>query len=91
MSEVISCKEQLAQLQKESETHSKGIASGLHELELLRKKNAQLEKKMSDQNVRGIIVAGKYDEKLDYARKMVSGLEVFIYEVQFSLKEHVKN
>jgi hypothetical protein len=50
-----------------------------------------VKEKMSDQNVRGIIVAGKYDEKLDYARKMVSGLEVFIYEVQFSLKEHVKN
>ena len=50
-----------------------------------------VKEKMSDQNVRGLIVAGKYDEKLDYARKMVSGLEVFIYEVQFSLKEHVKN
>ena len=50
-----------------------------------------VKEKMSYQNVLGIIVAGKYDEKFDYARKMVSGLEVFIYEVQFSLKEHVKN
>lgn len=50
-----------------------------------------VKEKMSDQNVRGIIVAGKYDEKLDYARKMVSGLEVFIYEVQFSLKEYKKS
>ena len=49
-----------------------------------------VKEKMNDQNVRGIIVAGKYDEKLDYARKMVSGLEVFIYEVQFSLKEYKK-
>lgn len=50
-----------------------------------------VKEKMNDQNVRGIIVAGKYDEKLDYARKMVSGLEVFIYEVQFSLKEYKKS
>ena len=45
---------------------------------------------LNDPNVRGIIVAGKYDEKLDYARKMIPGLEVFIYEVRFNLNEYVK-
>lgn len=43
---------------------------------------------LNDQNVRGVIVAGKYDEKLDYARKMISGLDVFIYEVNFNLKSY---
>lgn len=46
--------------------------------------------KLKDERVRGVIVAGKYDEKLDYARKMIPGLEVFIYEVNFSLKEYKK-
>lgn len=43
---------------------------------------------LKDDAVRGIIIAGKYDEKLDYAQKMIPGLEVFIYEVQFSLREY---
>lgn len=49
-----------------------------------------VKEKLSDTNVRGIVVAGKYDERLDYARKMIPGLEVFIYEVQFNLKEYKK-
>ena len=65
MSEVISCKEQLAQLQKENETHAKGIASGLHELELLRKENAQLEKNMSDQNDSEKHLQRQHDELRD--------------------------
>jgi len=44
--------------------------------------------KLKDEKVRGIIIAGKYDEKLDYARKMIPGLDVYIYEVQFNLKEY---
>jgi restriction system protein len=43
---------------------------------------------LNDPTVSGIIVAGKYDEKLDYARKMISGIDVFIYEVNFVLKEY---
>lgn len=49
-----------------------------------------VKEKLSNTNVRGIVVAGKYDERLDYARKMIPGLEVFIYEVQFNLKEYKK-
>ena len=47
-----------------------------------------VKEKLGDTNVKGIIVAGKYDQKLDYARKMIPGLDVFIYEVQFNLKEY---
>ena len=43
-----------------------------------------------EKNVRGIIVAGKYDEKLYYAQNMVQAVDVFLYEVQFKLKEYKK-
>jgi len=41
-----------------------------------------------DINVKGIIVAGQFDKKLSYAMTMVPNIEVFLYEVSFSLKEH---
>jgi hypothetical protein len=31
-------------------------------------------------------VAGKYDEKLYYAQQMIKDIDVFLYEVNFSLK-----
>jgi RecB family endonuclease NucS len=43
---------------------------------------------LKDNNVKGIIVAGKYDEKLHFASTMVENVDVFIYEVNFSLNEH---
>ena len=45
---------------------------------------------LKEKNVRGIIVAGKYDEKLYYAQNMIQAVDVFLYEVQFSLKEYRK-
>jgi len=39
-----------------------------------------------DENVKGIIIAGSYDTRLDYALKAVSGIEVYLYEVDFKLK-----
>ena len=45
---------------------------------------------LADENVRGIIVAGKYDEKLYYAQNMISSVDVFLYENNFSLKEYSK-
>jgi hypothetical protein len=45
---------------------------------------------LKDDNVKGIIVAGKYDEKLQLASSMVDKVDVFIYEVNFSLKEHIR-
>jgi RecB family endonuclease NucS len=43
-----------------------------------------------DDNVKSIIVAGKYDEKLYYAAKAAQNVEVFVYEVNFKLKKHEK-
>jgi restriction system protein len=45
---------------------------------------------LKDNKVRGIIVAGKYDEKLYYAQNMIQSVDVFLYEVQFNLKEYTK-
>ena len=42
------------------------------------------------QDVKGIIIAGKYDEKLYYAQKMLPDIEVFLYEVNFKLNEYKK-
>ena len=41
-------------------------------------------------NVKGIIVCGKWDKKLDYARKRMGDVEVFLYEVNFRLNEYKK-
>ena len=40
--------------------------------------------------VKGIIICGKWDEKLDYARKRMGDVEIFLYEIDFSLKEYKK-
>jgi Holliday junction resolvase-like predicted endonuclease len=45
---------------------------------------------LKEKNVRGIIVAGTYDEKLYYAQNMIQAVDVFLYEVQFKLKAYKK-
>ena len=47
-----------------------------------------IQEHLNDSNVKGIIVAGKYDAKLNYARKMIPNTEVFLYQVDFSLNEY---
>lgn len=47
-----------------------------------------IKKHKKDINVQGIIVAGQFDKKLSYAMAMVPNIEVFLYEVNFTLKEH---
>ena len=47
-----------------------------------------IQDKHGDTNVSGVIVAGKYDEKLYYAQKMLKNIEVFLYEVNFKLNEY---
>jgi hypothetical protein len=47
-----------------------------------------IKKNKKDENVKGIIVAGQFDNKLEYARTMVPNTEVFLYEVDFKLKEY---
>jgi hypothetical protein len=44
-------------------------------------------KHKNDNDVRGIIIGGQYDKKLEYAREMVPNIEVFLYEVDFKLRE----
>lgn len=43
--------------------------------------------KMNDDKVKGIIIAGTYDKKLDFALKMVPNVEVYLYEVSFKLRD----
>ena len=43
---------------------------------------------LNDDNVKGIIVAGSYDERLNYAQSMLPNIEVFLYEVNFNLKSY---
>ena len=43
--------------------------------------------KKGDKGVRGIIIAGSYDKKLDYALKAVPNVDVYLYEVNFKLRE----
>ena len=47
-----------------------------------------IKKKLGDSEVKGIIVAGKFDEKLAYAQEMTPNIEVFLYQVDFKLNEH---
>ena len=46
---------------------------------------------LDNPSVSGVIVVGKYDEKLYYAQKVVKNVEVFLYEVNFRLNEYKKN
>lgn len=40
---------------------------------------------LHDDNVHGVIIAGEYNKKLDYALKVISNIEVFLYKVDFKL------
>ena len=43
---------------------------------------------LKDEYVKGIIIAGRYDKKLDYALEYApNDAEVFIYNVSFTLNE----
>lgn len=46
-----------------------------------------VEDELGDKSVKGVIIAQSFDKKLQYALKRVSGVEVFIYEINFRLKE----
>jgi hypothetical protein len=46
-----------------------------------------IKKHKKDKNVRGVIIAGQYDKKLDYAKEMIPNVEVYIYKVDFNLSE----
>ena len=44
--------------------------------------------KLENPGVRGIIVAGKFDRKLEFAQKLMPTIQVYLYEVDFKLKPH---
>ena len=50
-----------------------------------------IEDKLKDSNVNGIIVSGKYDERLYYAQRMLKNIEVFLYKVNFKLNQYRRN
>lgn len=41
-------------------------------------------------DVKGIIIAGEYDLKLDFALKVLTNVEVFLYQVNFKLNKFSK-
>jgi len=43
--------------------------------------------KKGDKNVRGIVIAADYDNKLEYALKVFQNVQVFLYKVNFTLEE----
>ena len=47
-----------------------------------------IKKNKKDDGVKGVIVAGQFDTKLDHAKSMIPNSEVFLYEVDFKLKEY---
>ena len=47
-----------------------------------------IEEKKNDPNVKGIIIAGRFDQKLHYAIKRARDIDIFLYEVDFKLKSH---
>ena len=43
--------------------------------------------KLNDPDVKGIIIAHGYDRKLEYALKLINRVEVYVYELDFRLRE----
>lgn len=41
-------------------------------------------------DVKGVIIAGEYDRKLDFALKALQNVEVFLYQVDFKLNKFSK-
>jgi len=41
-----------------------------------------------DNNVRGIIIAAEYDQKLEYALKVIQNIQLFLYKVDFTFSEY---
>ncbi len=46
-----------------------------------------IKEKLGDNNVKGIIIAGGFDKRLDYAVKMIPGTEVYSYQIDFKLEK----
>jgi predicted nuclease of restriction endonuclease-like (RecB) superfamily len=44
-----------------------------------------VKEKLGDNNVKGIIIAGAFDKRSDYAVKIIPGIEIYTYKVDFEL------
>jgi hypothetical protein len=44
-----------------------------------------------DKGIHGIVISGKFDERLHYASSQIPNVDTLIYEVLFNLKPHEKN
>lgn len=51
----------------------------------------RIKQHQGDDKVKGVIIAGQYDTKLDYALKMVPNTDVLLYEIDFKLKKFSKD
>lgn len=49
-----------------------------------------VKEKLGDDNVMGIIIAGGFDKRLDYAVKMFPQIKIFTYQIDFKLIEQKK-
>lgn len=50
-----------------------------------------VKQKLEDQNVRGIIIASEYDQKLEYALQFVNEVDLLTYKIDFKLSPHIIN
>ena len=48
-----------------------------------------IKKHKRDDKVKGIIIAGEFDKKLEYAIEVVPNIEVLLYKVDFKLKSYL--
>jgi hypothetical protein len=48
------------------------------------------EHKSNGQPTKGIIITGKYDERLYYAAKKISDVQLYVYKVDFKLGKFEK-
>ena len=50
-----------------------------------------IKEKNENKKVKGVIVAGHFDERLYYAQLTQNNIDVYLYELDFKLKEFTKN
>lgn len=68
---------------KKGHDSDKVLGQVLRYMGWIRKRKAQ-----PGESVRGIIIAGQSDPRLEYALQAVEGVELYVYTVDFKLREH---
>lgn len=44
--------------------------------------------KLKRENGKGVIIAGNYDKKIKFSLNMVKDIELYVYDINFSLERH---